>query len=81
MLRDRIHDGHAGRLEGRRSAMPSRRWTWRVEPVTFSPRKEKSFGEEESKQGAGGREGDQGAAQQRRLPARLAEARSAGRST
>ena len=48
VLRDRIRDGMAAAWKAtERHALSG--WQWRVEPVTMPPRKEASFGEEESK--------------------------------
>ena len=80
VLRDRIYTAMKAAWKAtRRHALTS--WAWRVEPIKLPPRREKSFGEEESRKTAGRRQGRQGAARQRRLPARLAEAAEIGRST
>src|SRR4051794_5473909 len=48
LLRDRIHAAMTEAWKAtRRHALTT--WEWRVEPVKFSPRKEKSFGAEESR--------------------------------
>ena len=49
-------------------------WDWRFEPVKLPPRKEASFGEEQSKADARRPESSRREAQQRRVPARVAEA-------
>jgi hypothetical protein len=49
VLRDRIGDAmSAAWKETKRQPVQS--WEWRIEPVKFAPRREKSFGEDESKQ-------------------------------
>ncbi len=48
VLRDRIYDAMKAAWEATKR-QPIDGWEWRIEPVKFSPRKEASFGEEESR--------------------------------